>query len=379
MKGHLESLEMEVQEEEKDVFTVIPPSFRVDINREVDLMEEVARLHGYNEIPTTAALIRPPDENELPELAFSDGLKSQLASFGFSEIITYSFISPESIDKLHPDGQADKDQLVRILNPLSSDQSVLRTSLIPGVLNTMKTNFSRGEKELKLFEWGKVFHNLGDGKQPLEKTRLVGVMAGLYHRKTWYGTERPVDYYDVKGIVEGLLRTIGIDGFHFQKGEPDPAYDSHVFSEVVAGTTRLGGLGKISRKLMRGYDLESETAYLFDLDIEALLGAKPKTKEFQAFAKFPAVNRDISLLVERSVESGRIMDIIRQESKELVESIEIFDYYEGKNIAPGQKALGFRISYRSTSGTLDGADVNKLHETIIDRIRQETGGTLREG
>ncbi len=379
MWDYLSSLEMDVRKENEEAFTVIPPSFRVDINREVDLMEEVARLHGYNEIPVTPAPIRPPDENELPELAFSDRLRSQLASFGFSEIITYSFISPESIDALNPNGGVDKEQLVRILNPLSSDQSVLRTSLIPGLLNTLKTNFSRGEKELKLFEWGKTFQNQGEGLQPIEKTRLVAVMAGPYRRKTWYKNERPVDYYDAKGTVEGLLRDIGIESFYFQKGQPDPAYDSRIFSEVVVGSARVGRLGRVSQKVMKAYDLENETAYLFDLDIEALLSARPQTREFHPFAKFPAVYRDISLLVGLSIESGRIMDIIRQEGKGLVESIEIFDYYEGKNIASGQKALGFRICYRSSISTLDGADVNRLHETIIDRIRQETGGTLREG
>ncbi|MFZ0449946.1 MAG: phenylalanine--tRNA ligase subunit beta [Desulfatiglandaceae bacterium] len=377
MSDYLRSLEMDVRKESEELLTVIPPSFRVDINREVDLMEEVARLHGYNEIPVTPALISPPDENELPELAFSDRARSQLASFGFTEIITYSFISPESLVTLNPN--ADADHLVRILNPLSSDQSVLRTSLIPGLLDTLKTNFSHGEKELKFFEWGKTFQNRGEGRQPVEKPRLVGVMAGPYRRKTWYESERPVDYYDVKGTVEGLLRYIGIESFHFRKGEPDPAYDSHMFSEVMAGNACVGRLGRVSQKIMRAYDLENETAYLFDLDIEALLSARPQTRAFRPFAKFPAVYRDISLLVGLSIESGGIMDIIRQEGKELVESIEIFDYYEGKSIASDQKAIGFRICYRSASRTLDGAEVNRLHETIIDRIRQETGGTLREG
>jgi phenylalanyl-tRNA synthetase beta chain len=379
MSGYLMSLEMDVQKRDEEEFTVIPPSFRVDINREVDLMEEVARLHGYNEIPVTPALIRPPNENELPELAFSDRLRAQLASFGFAEIITFSFISPESIDSLNPNGGTDEDQLVRILNPLSSDQSVLRTSLIPGLLSTLKSNFSRGEKDLKLFEWGKTFQNRGEGRQPLEKTHLAAVMAGPYRRKTWYVTERPVDYYDAKGTVEGLLRYMGIEPFHFDKGQPDPAYDSQMFSEVMVGISRVGRLGRVSQEVMRAFDLENETAYLFDLDVEALLGVTPQTRKFHPFAKFPAVYRDISLLVRLPIQSGRIMDIIRQEGKELVESIEIFDYYEGKNIASGHKALGFRISYRSTTGTLDGADVNRLHETIIDKVRKETGGMLREG
>ncbi len=379
MSEYLTSLEMDVLKQDKGDFTVIPPSFRVDINREVDLMEEVARLHGYNEIPVTPALIRPPDENELPELAFSDRMRSQLASFGFAEIITYSFVAPETMDPLNQDGGTDSDQLVRILNPLSWDQSVLRTSLISGLLSTLKTNLSHGEKELKLFEWGKTFRNLGEGCQPLEKAHLAGVLAGSYRRKTWYAAERPVDYYDAKGTVEGLLRHVGIEPFHFRAGQPDPTYDSQMFSEVVAGSAQVGRVGRISQEVMRAYDLENETVYLFDLDIEPLFNATPQTRRFCPFAKFPAVYRDISLLVGLPVQSGRIMDIIRKEGKELVESIEIFDYYEGKNIASGHKALGFRISYRSTTGTLDGADVNRLHETIIDRIRKETGGTLREG
>jgi phenylalanyl-tRNA synthetase beta chain len=379
MSDYLRSLEMDVRKENGEVLLVIPPSFRVDITREVDLTEEVARLHGYNEIPVTPALIRPHGENEMPELAFGDRLRSQLASFGFTEIITYSFIAPEAIDSLNPGGGAETEQLVKIMNPLSSDQSVLRTSLIPGLLDTLKTNLSHGEKEMKFFEWGKTFQNRGDGLQPIETKRLVAVMAGPFRRRTWYAVERPVDYYDAKGVVEGLLRHMGIEAFHFQRGELFPAYDSRMFSEVMVGRARVGRLGRVAQQVMKAYDLEDETAYLFDLDIEALLSATPPARKFHPFARFPAVYRDISLLVRLQIESGRIMEIIRQEGKELVESIEIFDYYEGNNIARGQKALGFRICYRSADGTLDGADVNRLHETIIDRIRKETGGTLREG
>ncbi len=373
------SLDMEVKNGADGKIHVIPPSFRIDIRREVDLIEEIARLHGYDNIPVSSPTVRLSHEKDEPELALRDRVRSLVCSFGFTEVITYSFVSPEALQSAGSPGGYRDSQVVRIMNPLSSDQSVLRTSLVPGLLTTLKTNISHGERALKLFEWGKIFLHDGKGPQPHEKIWLAGVMTGLYKQKAWYCDEREIDYYDAKGALEGLLENLGLGDLSFEKGGQSPPYDPGLSSGVLASGVLLGHVGRVSREVMRAFDLENETAFLFDLDIQTLMGAIPRKRRFQAFARYPAVYRDISMVISRNVESGRIVQLIKEEGKNLVESVRIFDYYEGKKMDPKEKALGFRVCYRSAEGTLDGARTNEVHGAIIERIRRDTGGRLREG
>jgi phenylalanyl-tRNA synthetase beta chain len=379
IQGHLRALDMEVQEVNKNEFRVTPPSFRVDISRDVDLIEEVARLHGYDKIPVTFPRIKPSEQGEAPELLFRDQVRSIMVGLGFSEVITYSFISPESADILSGEDERALRAFVELLNPLTIDQSVMRTSLIPGLFDTVKNNILHGEKGLRLFEWGKTFI-LRDGEQlPSERRYVAGVMTGLYQQKTWYADERDVSFYDIKGAVEALLKGVGLQGFVFQKGTGLLRYDPALSSSIYCGHSLIGMLGRVSSKVMGAYDLEKENTYLFELDVDALFEHLRGPRKFQPIPKFPAVYRDISLIVNRQIESGKIVEIIKREQGGLVESVHVFDVYEGEKIDPSEKALAFSICYRSREKTLAGGKVNEMHEAIIDRIREETGGRLREG
>ena len=263
------------------------------------------------------------------------------------------------------------------MNPLTVDQSVMRTSLIPGLLGTVKHNVTHDEKDVKLFEWGKVFFQRQEDQQPLEKTFLAAVMTGLYQQKTWFGNERYVDFFDIKGALEALLAGLGLEKIEFQKGTALPGYDPEISSGIFCSGSLIGQVGRISRTVMEVYEMKEESAYIFEIDIGALFEKVPRIRTFRSFAKFPAVFRDISLLVNRGIESAGIVEIIKQEGGDLLESVQIFDLYEGEKLDPSEKALAFRICYRSKDGTLDGEKVNQLHESIIDKVRQETGGKLR--
>jgi phenylalanyl-tRNA synthetase beta chain len=377
---YLKALEMDVQETGDNDLSVRPPSFRVDVLRGIDLMEEVARLSGFENIPVTSPTVRSSEEVESPELILCERVRSIMTGLGFTEVITYAFISPESADIL---GAGDKDDLrsfVRLLNPLTIDQSVMRTSLVPGLLGAVKTNIQHDEKDLKIFEWGKVFIWKGEDQLPLEKTFLAGVMTGRYNEKTWYDNERPVDFYDIKGAVEGLLRGLGLKTALFQRGNDLPRYDANLSSNILCEGSPIGHVGQISKRVMSGYDLGREEAYLFELDIKAVLENLMKDRGvFSPLAKYPAVYRDISLIVDRQTETGKILELIGQEGGVLVESVRVFDVYEGDKIDPLEKALAFTICYRSEHETLDGKRINQVHDSIVDRIRKETGGRLREG
>ena len=377
--SQLKALEMEVEVEGKNVLQVKPPTFRVDITREVDLMEEVARMEGYDRIPVTPPFIRPSDEGLIPELLMRDRIKEVLVSFGFSEIISYCFISPDFADLHALETEDQQGALVKLLNPLSVDQSVMRTSLLPGLLMAVKTNISYGAYDLKLFEWGKIFLHNDKDELPHEKTFLTAIMTGLYNQKKWYGEERSVDFYDIKGTVEGLLKSLGLNGFLFQKSTIPVSYHPEVYARIYLSDSIIGSVGQVSPEVLEKYELKIENVYLFELYIDALLKKIPETKKFEPFIKFPAVLRDISLIIKREIESAMILDIIESEGRNLVESVNLFDLYEGERMDPSEKALTVRVCYRSKDGTLDGDEVNQLHETIIDRIRQKTGGRLREG
>jgi phenylalanyl-tRNA synthetase beta chain len=376
---YLKALEMQVQDIDENKLRVIPPPYRVDITREVDLIEEVARLNGYDKIPITYPNIRPSEEGEGPELIFRDRIGSIMVGLGFSEVITYSFTTPDSADMLGAEEESALRLFVKLMNPLSVDQSVMRTSLIPGLLATVKTNIIHDEKELKLFEWGKVFIRNEGERQPSEKTYLTAVMTGPYRQKTWYADERSVDFYDLKGSVEVLLKGLGLQRVSFQKETGFSGYGQEFSSGIYSSGSLVGQAGRVSPKVMEAYDLRKMEAYVFELDIERLLEKLSGTRKFQPLAKFPAVYRDISLIINRELESADVLGIIEREGGEVVESIHIFDLYEGDEIDPSEKALALRICYRSQQKTLDGGEVNQLHQSIIDKIRQETGGRLREG
>jgi phenylalanyl-tRNA synthetase beta chain len=377
----LKALEMDVRDTDSHTLQVTPPSFRVDLMREVDLMEEVARLEGYDNIPVTIPLIQPSEEGEVPSLRLRDEISEIVIGMGFSEIITYSFISPDSADYLNAPKDSSLRSFVKIQNPLTIDQSVMRTSLIPGLLVTMKENIDHSQTDLRLFEWGRIFITDESGELPHERLFLSGIMTGLYEPKSWNNKERVVDFYDIKGVVEVVLNTLGLRSIAFQKTSmPDPAYHPEVSCTIQSADLQLGRLGQVHPQVLMQFDIHAENAYIFELDIEALLESlQSRSIQFTPFSRFPAVIRDLSLIVDQQVESERISEIIKTNGGNLVESIILFDLYEGENIAPSQKAMSFRICYRSKDSTLDGKKINQLHESIVMKTMKETGGTLKEG
>ena len=380
MKDYFGALEMKVVEDgNQDHLYVIPPTFRVDIKREVDLVEEVARLHGFDNIPVISPRTTPSEGSESPDLLLRDKIRTMMKAFGFSEIITYSFVSPDSVNALVGETPEALNAFTRIMNPLTVDQSVLRTSLIPGLMETARYNLLHEMGDLKLFEWGKVFFDRENQLQPLEKICLAGIMVGVHTEESWYNDERPVDFYDVKGTLAVLLKELGLEGFRFKQEKDLPGYDVGISSGIYCDDIRIGQVGFASPEVIEAYELKKSHVCLFELDVAALLSALPEKKIFVPFGKFPAVHRDLSLVLDRRIECGAIMDIIKEEGRDLLESVHVFDLYEGERIDQSKKAISFKISFRSDRGTLDGEEVNGLYEAIVEKIGQKTGGRLREG
>ena len=378
MKGYFEALEMGALEDQ-DRLHVIPPTFRVDIKREVDLVEEVARLHGFDNIPVISPRITPSELWESPDLLLRDKARMMMTAFGFSEIITYSFVSPDSVNPLVGETPGALNAFTRIMNPLTVDQSVLRTSLIPGLMETVRYNVLHEMGDLKLFEWGKVFFDRENQAQPLEKICLAGVVVGMYTEKSWHNEERAVDFFDMKGIMAGLFESLGLEGFRFKREKDLPGYDQEISSAIYCADTRLGQVGFAAPEVTDAYELKMNPVCLFEIDVAALLAVLPEKRTFVPFGRFPAVHRDLSLVLDRGTECDVVTDIIKEVGGHLLESVHVFDLYEGERIDSSEKAISFKISFRSDRGTLDGEEINRLYEAIVEEVRSKTGGKLREG
>jgi len=375
MTGHLSSLSMAVKVVDQNRIEVRPPSFRVDMTREADLVEEVARLVGYNNIPVTLPAIRPTEEN-IPEFVLRDRIKTMLVGIGFTEIITYSFISPQSADVLGAGEKSDLRSFVKLLNPLSEDQSVMRTSLIPGLLSAVRLNSLRGQDDMRVFEWGKVYIK-GDGELPQEKQVLAALITGMVSTQEWYQEPCEADFFDIKGAAENILEELGIEKVEYKRNSPKEGFDPHEYARIFYSGSEIGAIGKVSKDVLKGYGVEKK-AFILELCIDTLLPLVVWVKKFTPLTKFPSVRRDISIIVNRSIQSAMLVDIVKEKGTDLVESVDIFDLYQGKQIAPQEKALAVRISYRSNKRTLRDDEVNKIHEGIIEEIRRQTGGRLRE-
>jgi len=263
MTSWLKALSMDVTEKDLNTLKVIPPTYRVDIAREIDLVEEIARMHGYDCIPETFPAIRPSDKADMPSLVLHDRACDILAGAGFSEIITFSFISPESANLLQAGENCPLRQFVKLINPLTTEQSVMRTSLLPGLLSIVKENISHGEQNLKLFEWGEVFFREDSNELPNERVMVAGVITGNYTSKKWHNETRPVDFYDIKGAVEVLLESIGLSNFTFERRISGESYDKNISCNICCGETILGTMGKIAKEVLDGYEIKTGALFCF--------------------------------------------------------------------------------------------------------------------
>ncbi len=378
IENYLTSIEFKVEKKDSDRLQVTPPSSRVDITRFEDITEEIARLFGYNNIETTFPLIPAEDRHPDKKIDLRDRTKILMAGLGFSEAINYSFISKQSCDHLELPPDDPKRNMVDILNPISEDQSVMRTSLIPGLLETMKYNISVQNKNLKLFEIGHVFFHTGrEDDQPDEVEILAGLWTGAKIDPVWFSKEINCDFYDLKGVVEELLRNLGIVNPTFTRMPSKsclytkPGYTARILDENVP----IGLVGEVHPKVLRNYDLK-QTAFIFELNFDQLIQSIPDTKSARPIPKFPSTSRDITLIIDNDIETYKIIHSVEMLHEELVENIHLFDVFKGDPIPKGKKSVSFRITYRSSKETLEDNRVKHIHKTITDRLMKMFDATL---
>jgi phenylalanyl-tRNA synthetase beta chain len=258
---------------------------------------------------------------------------------------------------------------VAILNPLTEDQSVMRTSMVPGILETVHRNISRQSRTLKLFEIGNVFLARQDRQLPEETEILAGCWTGNRSAVNWYAKPSVCDFFDLKGALEGLLKGFKVPDLQFGRLPEDQCrYTRAGASALVSGNGQtLGTVGEVHPQVLDAYDLK-QAVYVFEIHMKELAAAAPDTIEAKPLPKFPSTSRDATLIVDRDIESGHILDLVRQMDEPLVEDIQLFDLFEGDPIPRGRKSVSLRVTYRSSETTLEDDAVNRLHKQISDRL-----------
>ncbi len=351
---------------------VLPPWWRTDVSCPADLVEEVARITGYDTVPVTMLGSPLPKYEPNPMLALKENVRDIMVGCGFQEVLTYSLTSLEASNKMTPGLVSPGPVPMRLANPMSREWEYLRTSLRPGLLSTLARNMRLREGSIRLFEVGRVFWPRS-GDLPEEKEVLCAVISGGHFRSFWKGEPEDIDFFTAKGVVETLLSRLGLE-VSFEKGSDYSLLEGRC-AWVIAGEDRLGVVGELHHKVAEAFEL-SEATYLIELELSRLLDlVSGHRMSYRPLSRYPSASRDIALLVDEQVTYHQIYSIIRQFP--LVASVSLFDLYTGEQVPQGKKSLAFRIVYQSPNRTLTDREIDEVQQGILARLSQELGVVLR--
>lgn len=373
----LRRIEMQVSELDSNRLEVLAPPFRPDITREIDLVEEVARLVGYDKVPVTAPRATATAADFDPHLRARQDVKLLLQSAGFFEVLNYSFISQDSVARLRLPADDRRLSPVRLMNPLSEEQAVMRTSLVPGLLQTARYNFDHGNEDLRIYELSKVFlAGAADDALPEERHQLAGIMAGRRSPDILYGGREEIDYSDVKGIAESVLSFFYLEEISFRREDIPPYVDSTAAASIYVGGQQVGALGRINPELEETFDLK-RSVWIFELDFERIFELRVPRPLFRPLPKFPSVTRDVAVIVDENLTIGEPLDYILQQNEPLLELVEVFDVFTSKQLGAGKRSIGYRLVYRAPDRSLTDEEVNGIHQGLVGKLLAKFQATLR--
>jgi phenylalanyl-tRNA synthetase beta chain len=367
---HLRGLGLEIIGENATSCTVGVPTFRVDLKREVDLIEEVGRLHGVDKIPSTAPR-GASGANEFDSVHDEHGeARRLLTALGLSEAQGQTLISGEA-------ARLACGATIALRNPLSSDMDVLRPSLVPGLLDSLRHNISRKNNDVALFEVGRVFRN--ENGRIIEQRNVAIAITGLRQGGFWTGAEREATYdiSDLKGVLEEFLEQFGVRGVNYaRQAESGPPLSESALVQL-GGKLTLGAMGQLSPVIARRYDLR-DRVLMAELNLDMLVGRRNTEKTFKPLPAFPPVRRDVAMIVAESLTHEAVLNAVKKLKPANLERVELFDVFHGQNIPAGQKSMAYAFTYRHAERTLTDAEVNAAHEKVVEQFRKELGATIRD-
>lgn len=353
---------------------VVPPARRPDLTREADLIEELARLHGYDRVPSTMPLLRSSVGKADLRLAWERKLRALLTGEGLTEVINLPFVG-DPLNRAFSGVWKDVPAAVSVLNPLTKEDAEMRHSLLPGLIDNLRLNLAHKARSSHVFHLGKVF-SLDADNEAVERHCVAGLMYGPRPR---YGLRRaeelPFDFLACKGLVEAVLECFRLR----ESAVWSPANVGYLHpgqsANLLCGDSRLGYAGRLHPDL--GDQLELPALFAFELDFEKLLEYAPRRIAVHALPRFPAVERDVALVVDRDFASQRVIHWIKNLGEALIEDVEVFDQYLGAPVPDGKKSLAYKVSYRAEDRTLTDAQINELHQRLVERLGEAFGAERR--
>jgi len=368
--------------DKEDIFIVYPPAYRRDIRRDSDVAEEIARFYGYDRVP-----VRIPRSSfsscPLNKKTMNIGkIREAMRKSGFTEVINYSFMNPSSLDTIAIPENDRRRRTIAIKNPLRQEESLLRTTLVPALIENFKYNLDRGIKDIRFFEISMVFFtpaNLREdtGKAlPIEELKLGGIFYKEKSPSLWREDVR--GFYIAKGALESMLEELKITGYLFTPSS-EPFLHKGQSSDIYVSGSYAGYLGVIGPEIVETLDLKKQKPEIvvFELNIDMLLTFIPDSIKYSPVPKYPYVERDIAIIVDENISASEIKGFMNSFSSDLIEKVSVFDCYKGGNIPEGKKSLAFSIIYRSKDRTLTDEEVENIHATLVNFLIGKTGGELR--
>ena len=344
---------------------ITAPDFRVDIESEADVAEEIARFYGYDKIKATLLKGETTQGIKTDSQKAEDAVIKVCIANGFYETSTYSFIGPKLLDKINLPADSALRNCVNILNPLGEENSIMRTTVLPSMLQVLSYNYNRRVESPRFFEIGKIYIKNEDSALLPEEKNIVTLGA--------YGD---FDFYNLKGAVENILAEFGITKFDVAPISDNPSYHPGKTAGIYIGKMCIGCFGAVHPMVLKNYDMETE-AFVAELDFNSLMKYSNNKKSYKGLPKFPSVDRDIAMLADKEILSGDIEKLIRKAGGSLLEKIKLFDVYEGKQVPEGKKSLAYTLTLRSDAGTLKEEEINSVVNKILTLLKDKLNVELR--
>lgn len=370
----LTALEFGVQKNHQGLMVTVP-GHRPDVSLEVDLIEEVARMHGYDRVPTTLPYGPTTQGARTREQSLAMKVKDKMASLGFREVITYSFTSPEVFNKVNLAQDSPLRNVLALQNPLSEEHSVMRTVMLPGLLEVLRRNANRRVTSLSIFELGKVYLSRGDAPLPEEKQVLSAAAMGGTSRG-WNKPSLEKDFYYMKGVLESLLAQSGVSGASFEPFKDDPSYHPGRAARLTAGEQLLGVLGEVHPDVVENYELPGRVVAM-EIDFGIMASLAGKAGKYRQIPRFPGIERDLAVVVELQVPAREIIGVIKKSGGNLLRRVELFDVYQGEQVQQGFQSLAFSLTFRAEDRTLTDDEAAGLISTIRENLAKKFGAQLR--
>ncbi|MEW6108705.1 MAG: phenylalanine--tRNA ligase subunit beta [Nitrospirota bacterium] len=362
-------------EDRGDTFLVYPQAFRRDICEYMDVLEEIARIYGYSNIP-----VRTPKTVLSGNIFNRENInvnktKGALRKAGFTEVINYSFMNPSDLDLLSIPDNDIRRKALSIRNPLRQEDSMMRTSLAPSLINNFIHNFSRGIRDIRMFEISKIFIDKGE-QLPYEGLRLGGIFYQERIPAIWKDDIQ--GFFIVKGALQALFEELKVSEYSFVPSE-EVFLHMGKSADILLNFGKAGFIGELGPHVVETLDLKihKPEIIIFEMDINILLSFVPGRLSYCQIPRYPSIERDIAVILDEKITSAEALNVIKNFGSEFIEKVELFDYYQGKNIPRNMKSLAFRIIYRSKERTLTDSEVESVHKRLVEYVLDKTGGGLR--